>query len=336
MASRVATVFNKIKYHTIKGVLTLLRVMPYNMAMALGRAIGVIIWAVDPFHRRIAEIQMRAALQNTYSRWMPLKVFMNKGESFIDIIRFSYMSDEKAHSRVRIYGQEHLDEALTTNRGIMFISAHIGNWEVALHIPRLTGIGFSIPANRHKDDEIESLIQQVRSSARATLLPPKGGIVATLICELKAHRHIGFIVDIRGKRHNNFFCDYFGIPAPTSPAPAFVALKADALVLPVYVIKEGDTFGLYFSPAVEARSFGTDADEIEKLRESTPSEAVQKLSDYMQAWVESVIRQHPVQWIWQYPRWINRSDMRHLLRSGIDFKQYVEDQARRLSNHPYS
>lgn len=332
MVNHIASVFNTIKYHTIKGFLTLVRFMPYRMAIALGRTMGVIIWVVDPFHRRIAEIQMRAALQNEYSRWMPLKVFMNIGESFTDIIRFSYMSDKKAHSKVKIHGQDNLDAALTTDRGIMFISAHIGNWEVALHIPRLTGIGFSIPVNKRKGAEIESLIQQVRSSARATILPPKGGIVASLISELKAHRHTGFIIDIRGKRQNNFFCDYFGIPAPTSPAPAFVALKADALVLPVHVMKEGDTFGMYFGPAVEACSFGTGVDEIEKLRESTHSEAVQKLSDYMQGWVESVIRQHPEQWTWQYPRWIRRSDMRRLLRSGHDFRQYVEDQARKVSN----
>ena len=330
--SSVSAVNNEIKYRIIKGFLTLLRIVPYHLAIALGRAIGVIIWAVDPFHRRIAEIQMREALHNEFSRWMPLRVFMNIGESLIDIIRFAHMNDENANSKVRIHGQEHLNAALTADRGIMFISAHIGNWEVVLHITRLTGIDLSILANRRKDAEIESLIQQVRSSGRLAILPPKGGMVARLITELKARRHICFFVDKRGKRRSKFFCDYFGIPAPTSPAPAFVALKADALVLPVYVIKEGYTFGLYFGPAVEARSFGTDADEIEKLRESTHSEAVQKLSDYMQTWVESVIRQHPDQWTWQYPRWIRRSDMRHLLRTGIDFRQYVEDQARRASN----
>lgn len=330
--SSISAITNEIKYRIMKGFLAMIRIMPYHMAIALGRTMGVIIWAVDPFHRRIAETQMREALGNEYSRWMPLKVFMSNGDSFIDIIKFAYMSDEKANSKVRIYGQKHLDAALSTDRGIMFISAHIGNWEVVLHIPRITGIGFSLLANKRKDAEIESLIQQVRSSGRSAILPPKGGMVARLITELKTHRHICFFIDKRGKRRNKFFCDHFGIPAPTSPAPAFVALKADALVLPVYAIKEGDTFGLYFAPAVEARSFGTDADEIEKLRESTHSEAVQKLSDYMQAWVESVVRQHPDQWTWQYSRWIGYSDMRRLLRAGIDFRQYVEDQARRARN----
>ena len=328
----VSAINRAIKYHIIKGLLILLRFMPYRMAITLCKAMGVAIWAVDPFHRRIAEIQMRAALQNEYSTWMPLKVFINISESVIDIIRFSHMSDEKAHSKVKIHGQKHLDAALKTDRGIMFISAHIGNWEVVLQITRLTGIDLSILANRRKDAEIESLIQQVRSSGRLAILPPKGGMVTRLITELKARRHICFFIDKRGKRRSKFFCDYFGIPAPTSPAPAFVALKADALVLPVYVMKEGDTFGMYFGPAIEARSFGTDVDEIEKLRESAHSEAVQRLSDYMQAWVESVIRQHPEQWTWQYPRWIRRSDMRRLLRSGLDFRQYVEDQARKVSN----
>lgn len=319
-------IINWFKRLTIRGLLSLVWIMPYSMAVALGRAIGLTFWAIDSFHRGIAEAQMRAALGHEYRRGMSLNVFMNISDSLIDIIRFAHMSEEKARSMIRIRGQEHLNAAMADGRGIMFITAHVGNWEIILQTPRLTGIDLSIMADRRNNAEIESLIQRVRSSGRTTILPPKGGMIAKLIAELKANRHICFFVDKRGKRRNNFHRYFFNMPAPTSPAPAFIALKTNCLVLPVYAIKNGYNFELCFSPAVDTRSFGTDADMIDKLDDSIHSEAVQKLSDYMQEWVESVIRRHPVQWIWQYPRWLHRSEMRHILRAGIHLRQYVEDQ----------
>lgn len=321
-------VINRLKCLITWGALSLVRTMPYAMAMALGRAIGLAFWAADPFHRGIAEAQMRHALGHAYRRGMSLRVFMNVSDSLIDIIRFARFKDGRALSMIRISGQEHLEAALADGRGIMFITAHIGNWEMIFQISRLTGIDLSIMADRRNNADVESLIQQLRASGGTTVLPPKGGLIARLIGELEANRHVCIFVDKRGKRRNNFYSDFFGIPAPTSPVPAFIGLKTDCLVLPVYAIKNGGKHELCFGPSVEARSFGTDVDIIDKLDDSRHSPAVQKLSDYMQGWVESVIRQHPVQWIWQYPRWLHRSEMRHVLRSGIHLGQYVEDQVR--------
>ena len=56
-------------------------------------------------------------------------------------------------------------------------------------------------------------------------------------------------------------------------------------------------------------------------------EAVQKLSDFMQSWVASVVRELPEHWFWLYTRWLKRSDMRRVIKNKLDFKEYVHKKA---------
>lgn len=195
------------------------------------------------------------------------------------------------------------------------ITGHIGNWEILSHLPRLLPVRFCVMADVRKDPRLESIIDGIRSRSGATILPPKGKALM-LIRELRKGNTIGMIVDQRGRRRDGLFCDVFGLPAPTNPAPAFIALKGDALVLPVYALKEGRGFRIRFERAADARSFGKG--EI----------AIQALSDFMQSWVSSVVRSHPDQWFWLHSRWVKRSTMRKILKHGLDFRTVVLDHAR--------
>lgn len=327
-----AEIFSIAKYKLARKGIDLLASMPYPVALGMGRFAGFLGWIFDPFHRRIAAEQMKATIPEAYHWWTPLKSFMNNGDILIDTIRVSAMSDEELKSWVRIEGQEHLDQALATGRGIMLISGHIGNWEILVHLPRLIGFHYGVMADRRKDERLESIVQEVRATGGADVLPPKGGMVKRLVAELKAGRHIVFMVDQRGNRGNRLFCRHFGLPAPTNPAPAYIALRGDALVMPVYCIKEGDGFVLRFEPFIEARAFGDDLAPETKLRHSYRSQAVQRLSDWMQDWVEQTVRKRPDQWFWLHCRWTRRADMRRLLKAGDDFSSYVETQAEKMLN----
>ncbi|HHO75748.1 MAG TPA: hypothetical protein ENN05_04910 [Deltaproteobacteria bacterium] len=106
------------------------------------------------------------------------------------------------------------------------------------------------------DPRLESIINDIRSRSGATILPPKGKALM-LIKELRKGSTIGMIVNQRGKRGEKLFCNIFGLPAPTNPAPAFIAIKGNALVLPVYALKQGDTYHVRFFPAADALEFGT-------------------------------------------------------------------------------
>jgi KDO2-lipid IV(A) lauroyltransferase len=291
-------------------MIRLVLALPYRVAIALGRLVGLLLYAALPLRRKIVTVQMRTALGMEDIRSLVVKVFMNQGEILVDTVRYAYLNDEEIKGRITVESREHLDEALASGRGLMMITGHIGNWEILSHLPRLMGIQFCVMADVRKDARLESIIDGIRSRSGATILPPKGKALM-LIKELRKGHTIGVIIDQRGRRRDGLFCDAFGLPAPTNPAPAFIAVKGEAMVLPVYAIREDRGFRIRFDKPVDARSFGQG------------EAAIQDLSDFMQAWVTSVVRRYPDQWFWLHSRWIKRSTMRKILKRGLDFREFV-------------
>jgi len=307
------SILQEIRYHASLLVLALVRFLPYVLIITLFRFFAVLAFFLDPFHRKVAGIQMRSALGSAHVRLLVLKVFMNQAEILVDTARYAYMSDEEIRNRVKVEGKEYLDTALSSGRGIMMITGHIGNWEILSHIPRVLGTQFCVMADVRKDKRIEAIVDDIRSRSGATILPPKGKALM-LIRELKKGKTIGMVVDSRGEK-NGLLCNVLGMPAPTNPAPAFIAIRGNALVLPVYAIKQEGSYIIRFSKALDAGTFG--------IGET----AIQRLSDLMQSWVSSVVREHPHQWFWLYSRWVKRSDMRRIINKRLDFREYVIRQA---------
>jgi KDO2-lipid IV(A) lauroyltransferase len=153
-------------------------------------------------------------------------------------------------------------------------------------------------------------------------------MVSTLIDTLKEGKHVGMMVDQRHQKRYGLFCDLLGMPAITTPAPAFIALKADAIILPVYITRgQGKTYRVCFEKPIDPREYGTIDSSIVKLSEGAQTEAVQKLSDTIQSWLTSVIRAYPDQWFWVHSRWVRRKFMKKILKEGLDFKEFVYKQA---------
>ncbi|MGD0820409.1 MAG: hypothetical protein ABSA71_06675 [Desulfomonilia bacterium] len=307
----IIPILQEIPYQALRAVIRLIRCLPYNLVVNLFRFIGIIMWLVDPFHRKVATVQIRTALGIENPWRLVLKVFMNQTEIIVDTIRYAFMSDEEIRSRIVVEGKEHVDEALASGRGLMMFTGHIGNWEILGHMKKVVGTEFYAMADIRKNPKLEAIVNGIRDRCGATVLPPTGTF-HMLINELKKGKTIvGMIIDMRGDQKDDLFCDIFGMPAPSKSAPASIALIGNALVMPVYTIKQKGTYHWYFAKAVDAAQYG-DGDE-----------AIQKLSDFMQSWVASVVREHPEHWFWLYSRWLKRSDMRRIIKKKLDFKEYV-------------
>ena len=307
----IIPILQEIPYQALRAVIRLIRCLPYNLVVNLFRFIGIIMWLVDPFHRKVATVQIRTALGIENPWRLVLKVFMNQTEIIVDTIRYAFMSDEEIRSRIVVEGKEHVDEALASGRGLMMFTGHIGNWEILGHMKKVVGTEFYAMADIRKNPKLEAIVNGIRDRCGAIVLPPTGTF-HMLINELKKGKTIvGMIIDMRGDQKDDLFCDIFGMPAPSKSAPASIALIGNALVMPVYTIKQKGTYHWYFAKAVDAAQYG-DGDE-----------AIQKLSDFMQSWVASVVREHPEHWFWLYSRWLKRSDMRRIIKKKLDFKEYV-------------
>jgi len=322
---------HEVLYRILIGFILFIRFMPYALAIAFARSLCIIAWMADSLHRKITNIQLAQALGTEKTMLLSLKVFMSQGDILVDAIKYSYMGDNELKERVRVKGREHVEAAMASSRGVMMITGHM-NWEILGHIPRILGIEFCIMGDIMKNPGVQAVIEELRSRCGITLLPPKGGMVSMLTSELKSGRTIGIIIDQRGKEQHKVFCDFFGMPAPTNPAPALIALKGDALILPVSAVRTGHTYTFTFEKPIDSRMFGNDYQEIEKIGDCWKSQAIVSLSNSMQTWLESVVRKCPQQWFWIHSRWIRRSDMKHIGHGKDGFSQYVASVAEKMAD----
>lgn len=314
----------ELRYWLVKGLIRLIRLTPYRLAAGIFSSLGALAWVLDPLHRKIANMQMRAGLGDAYHWSLSIRMYMRISKIPVDMIKCLYLDETDLWKRFQIEGLENIRAALNSGRGVLCISAHMGSWEVLGHLPKILGREFHIMMDIRNEPRLESIIKGLRSRLPGIITePPRGGMVPTLADKLKEGQHVGLMVDLRGKRGILLFCDMLGMPAPTSPAPALIALKGDALIVPVYALKKGSTYQVIFEKPVDSREFSIAGDVPDKLSDCWKSRSVQHLSDYMQGWVSSIVKANPTQWVWLYSRWTRRSDMQRLIRQGLDLKTYL-------------
>lgn len=212
----IVSLIKEVMYLAFLALIWLIRFLPYPLLVIFFRFLGIVYFLVDVFHRKVATIQIRAALGIANPWWLVLKVFMNQAVNLVDTIRYVYMSDEEVRARVVVEGKEHLDEALASGRGLMLYSGHISNWEILFNASRVLGFKFCIMVDIRNDPKIEKIISDIRSRCGVTILPPKG-MLKTLINTLKEGKVVGIIIDGRG--NTNAICTAMSWACRPPPNP---------------------------------------------------------------------------------------------------------------------
>ncbi len=333
MTAASEPIMAELQYRLFRGVVNTIRFTPLPIASGLFRSLAGLGWALDGFHRRIANLQIRTTLPDKYSPLISLKVFINHADLLVDTIKYAHMSDHKLRRKIRVEGIENLEQALASQRGILLTTAHIGNWELLGHYPQLTGQECFVMAETRPNAALQRLVTEIREAGGIKMLPPRGGMLKTYIENLKEGKTAMIVTDLRGDRTCQLFCDVLGMPAPTNPAPAFMALKGDAIVLPISAIKRRGRYTFTIYEAIDSRDHLVEGEKLEHYRDYPKSKAVQSLSDAIQAWVSDTVRKNPDQWFWLYSRWTRRSNIRRVINRGEDLRGYIinqEKEARKL------
>ncbi|MGR3321752.1 MAG: lysophospholipid acyltransferase family protein [Pseudooceanicola sp.] len=181
-------------------------------------------------------------------------------------------------------GVAELEAGMKAGRPMVLVSGHIGNYMVfrALMAERYGGLGglyrplSNAPFNRHYVAAMESTAKPLFPRSRRGL------------AEMVKYLRDGHAVAILHDQHmdDGAPLTFFGKVAKTALSPAEMALKYDALLIPVYTIRQPD--GLSFRITVEA-----------PVPRGAAEEMMQQVNDSL----EVQVRAHPEQWLWTHRRW---------------------------------
>lgn len=205
--------------------------------------------------------------------------------------RFPQINRENIHHWIRYEGLEHYLEAKKAGHGILFATAHFGNWELSAFAHALMTEPMHIMIRPLDNPGIDRLVEDRRRLSGNHLIVKWDGARAVLRA-LHQNEAVGVLIDQNTSLQEGVFVDFFGTPACANAAFAKIAARTGAAVIPGFAVWSEDEgkYVLKFHPPVEIS--GDAAEDTRRIH----------------TLLESVIREHPGQWLWIHRRWKTRPE----------------------------
>jgi len=269
----------------------------------LARAAGITLaWKVYLLHFRLRRVGMRnLALafpdKSRRERARILRgVFTSFGRQLAEVCRFPKYTRENVGKVVVYDGFENFERALARGKGVLFLTAHLGAWELSAFTHSLHGHPLNVVMRPLDNVYLDRLTRRYRTMHGNSMVDKDD--VRALLSAVKAGETVGILMDTNMTPPQGVFVDFFGIPACTASGLARIALRTDAAVIPGFTIWDPvlRKYRLRFDPPVNlVRTGDDDADVIANTALFTKI-------------IEGYVRQYPDQWLWVHRRWKTRPE----------------------------
>jgi KDO2-lipid IV(A) lauroyltransferase len=289
-----------LEYALARVILGVPGLLPRGAAIALGRAMGRVAYWLPGKLRRTGEINLRIAfpeLSEPERQRLLRGCFDSLGRLLGEFSQFHRATPESLRGLIEYDqgGLAHLRAAEKDQRGVIFLTGHLGAWELlsfgwsALEYP------ISFLVRPIDNPRIEEMIENVRTRFGNRAIDKKSA-AREAIRVLRAGGTLGILSDLNSHPHEGVFVPFFGRLACTTAGIATLALKTDAVVIPTVAVWNPEKKRYFFhgDPPVELVRTG---DKHKDLEVNTARFA---------AAIESLVRRYPEQWLWIHKRWKTR------------------------------
>jgi KDO2-lipid IV(A) lauroyltransferase len=287
-----------IEYAAVWVLLKGLGVLPRPVARSLAAGVARVLFALSPKLRKTAEVNLRIA----FPEWNESRrnevihgMVRNLGWMAAEIARFPKYSKENIEQLVVLDGNENFLEGQRRGKGVLFLTGHIGAWELSSFAHALYGYPLHFMVRPLDNKRVDDLVNRYRClSGNHPIFKNESARVMLKI--LQQAETIGVLADQNTMPQEAVFVDFFGKQASTTTGIARVALHTDAAVVPGYLVWEEGIrkYRLRFEPPVELiRTGNTERDVLENTQKFTKV-------------IEEIIRKYPEQWVWVHGRWNTR------------------------------
>ncbi len=198
----------------------------------------------------------------------------------------------------RVKNKEIIDDLLKRKQGVIFLTAHFGNWE-------LFGSWYAQYAlmNHHRlhvvyqeshDEDLSRYIRQTRENSKMITIQ-KNISVLKMAHMLKNGEHFAILYDISGS--GELVVPFMGRNATNMAGPAMLAMMTNVPVVPAF--------------SSRIRPFEHEAEFFEPLKlpdkneKMTHEERMKRIIFEMNKAIDTYVRRKPEQWFWLHRRWKN-------------------------------
>ena len=282
---------NLAEFLLVSFVLKSLEWSPLPLANRLARGYFRLLDLALPRLRNIAARNLAVALPELSSeerRTIIRGVFHSIARLAVTVAKFPSIQRENIGRWIRFEGYEHFEAALRAGRGVLFATAHLGNWELSAYAHALCAAPMNVVVRPLDNPLLDRLVTRRRQLCGNRVIS-KRDPVRPILKALAANEAVGILID-QNVSSEAVFVDFFGIPAAAASGFVRLAAHSGAAVIPGFALwcePEG-RYVLRFYPPVPITG--------DSLRDT---QAIQTA-------LESVIRVYPDQWLWIHRRWKTR------------------------------
>jgi KDO2-lipid IV(A) lauroyltransferase len=282
---------NRREYRLFRVASAIGRLVPFWFLQKAGACLGVAFFAVSS-RRRTVLGNLRRVLprSSTTARLrIALRCAAHFGRITFDFIKWSQAPPDAFDTLVHCQGLDNLQRALAGGRGCFILSAHFGHWEVAAQWLAIHGFPQVLVYRPLENPLVENELATARTRFGSSLTP-KGTATRGIVKTLRAGGIVDILLDQKADLEHSVIVDFLGIPTPTTPSLAKIALATGAPVVPLFSYPRGSGYDFALEPAIVAAA----GDTVTTL--------TQRYNDC----VSRRILDRPELWFWFHDRWTPR------------------------------
>jgi len=275
-----------------------MRILPLRCASALGAVIGRLAFALDRRHAERAVRQIAASFpgkSDAECRALAKAAFTHLGRCLAEFPHLPRMNASNVPRFIEMRGLDALRDLLARGHGAIFITGHIGFWELTGAALAASGIPLTVIARPIDNPRVDAFVRRVRTSGGQVVVDKLGAMRGSLRA-LKDGGAVGILMD-QDAGKGGLFVDFLGRPASTIDAPARLAMRTGAAVVSVTSYREPATGRRVLRVGDEVEIAG--ADDFGGDEEAAVVENTRRMS----AALAEAVSERPEQWLWVHRRW---------------------------------
>ncbi|MEZ5403132.1 MAG: lysophospholipid acyltransferase family protein [Bryobacteraceae bacterium] len=281
-----------LEYAATRAVVATLAHAPRPLAERLARVYASLLDAVIPRLRRTALTNLALAMPSLDAAARTRIAdgsFASIGRILLAMARFPSIGSANVREWIDYDGREHYDRALEQGRGVLFATAHLGNWELSAFAHAIMAKPMHIVVRGLDNPRVDALVARLRKLSGNHVID-KRDFARGILRALARNEAVGILIDQNVAASEGVFVDFFGVKACVSSGIARIAARTGAPVIPGFAVWDRGLgrYVLKFYPPVA-------------ITGDEPADTAA-----IHGALEAAIREYPDQWLWMHRRWKTR------------------------------
>lgn len=287
------------QYLGLKAISKFLCLFPYGVVRELGKGLTPLYSLIAKKQKKRAEENVIRAFQCSREEAKDIvdRAFSNLTQTMIEVFYMPKVKGDFINKYIEIEGMEYVEEVLAEDKGIIVVTAHMGNWEWMGASMAQLGYPVTTIVKNQPNVDFNRFLQEMRTQAGMEVFARDGADLIRAARAMKQKKFLGFLADQDGAEQG-MPVSFLGEMSSAPMGPAIFAKRFRAPLLPMFITRTEKGHKIHI---LKPFYYEDAADEMEALYRVTAK---------CVSITEKFIHQHPTEWLWFQHRW--RTKLTHI------------------------